>query len=281
MFGPFFGLREFSMTPQQRREQKARDEEALRERLTKAEPWTDKTPWRRQLTLTAASWQPRSLFTVEPTLCNDVNNETERDGKFVVSPGGKFLYCEKLLPKHGLLALLQGSRKGNVLFDDVVRIPSLHERSGESKYWRAEPWMSLTPSEIITQRPGYRLARGHVVVAGLGLGWALVDVFRKRSVTKVTLVEISQELVDWVMPALAPHLRGLGKDFDTIVGNAKDVLVDYKADVALIDIFPDYGSNDFWVNGGDGKRFSGRPKNIDTVWCWGSAPMGDERRGWH
>lgn len=278
MFGQFFGLGEFSMTPQQRREQKAREAEALRERLTKAEPWTDKTPWRRRLTLTAASWQPRSLFTVEPTLCHDVNNETEPGGKFVISPGGKFLYCEKLLPKHGKLALLQGSRRGNVVFDDVVRIPSLHERQGS--YWRADPWMSLTPSEIITQRPGYRLARGHVVVAGLGMGWALVDVLRKRSVTRVTLVEISQELVDWVLP-MVPNVQAYEHKLKVIVGNAKDVLADFAADVALIDIFPDYGSNDFYVNGGDGKRFSGRPKNIGTVWCWGSAPMGDERRGWY
>lgn len=277
MFGPFFGLGEFSMTPKQRREQREQQAQALKERLLTAEPWTVKTPWRKRLTLTAASWQPRSLFTVEPTECNDVNNETKPEGKFALSPGGRFLYCEKLLPKHAKLALLQGSRRGNVLFDDVVRVPSLHERSGESKYWRADPWMSLTPSEIITMRPGQRLAHGHVVVAGLGLGWALVDVFRKRSVTKVTLVEISQELVDWVMPALAPHLRGFGKDFTTIVGNAKEVLRDLTADVALIDIFPNYGNNDFYVNDGG----TSRPKNIGTVWCWGSGPMGDERRGWY
>lgn len=279
MFGPFFGLSEFSMTPKMRQEQEARQKQELKERLAKAEPWTDKTPWRKTLTLTAVSWQPRSLFTVEPTKCNDVNNETKPEGKFVVSPGGRFLYCEKLLPQEAKLALLQGSRKGNVMFDGPVRIPSLHERHRESTSWRVEPWMSHTPSEIITQRPGYRLAHGHVVIAGLGLGWALVEVFRKRSVTKVTLVEISQELVDWVMPALAPHLRGLGKDFTTIVGDARDVLWDFKADVALIDIFKDYGSNEFHVNGG-GKHFGGKPMNIETVWCWGSAPMADEGRGW-
>lgn len=276
MFGPFFGLHEFSMTPALRRDMKAKEERLLQERLLTAEPWTNKTPWKKQLTLTAASWQPRSLFPVEPTQCNDVNNETEPKGKFIVSAGGRFLYCEKLLPKHAKLALLQGSRRGNVLFDDVVRIPSLHERSGESKYWRADPWMSLTPSEIITMRPGTRLAKGHVVVAGLGMGWNLMDVLRKRSVTKVTLVEISQELVDWVLP-MVPDIHEYEHKLSVIVGNAKDVLRDFTADVALIDIFPDYGSNDFYVNGGG----TSRPKNIDTVWCWGSAPMGDERRGWY
>lgn len=275
MFGPFGTLSEFSMTPKMRREQEERRAQDLAARLAKTEPWTAKTPFRRSLTLTAASWQPPRLFEVEPTPCNDVNNETEPKGKFVMSPSGKFLYCEKLLPKATPLALHQGSRRGSVMFDGPVRIPSLHERSGE-KYWRADPWMSHTPSEIITQRPGYRLAHGHVVIAGLGLGGALTDVFKKRSVTRITLVEISQELVDWVMPAIAPQLRGLGKDFTTIVGDARDVLVDYKADVALIDIFKDYGSNEFHVLGG-----RGRPHNIPTVWCWGSAPMGAEQKGWY
>jgi hypothetical protein len=276
VFGPFGSLRDFGfgMTTKMREEQQKRRDEELKARLAKAEHWTAKTPWRRSLTLTAESWQPRSLFTVEPTKCNDVNNETKPEGKFVTSPNGRFLYVEKVLPKEATLALHQGSRRGTVMFDGPVRIPSLHERSGSSKHWRAEPWMSHTPSEVITQRPGLRLARGHVVVAGLGLGWALVEVFRKRTVSKVTLVEISQELVDWVMPALAPHLRGLGKDFDTIIGDAHDVLIDYAADVALIDIFEHYGSNDFYVRGGK------RPKNIPTVWCWGSASMADEGRGW-
>jgi hypothetical protein len=264
------------MTPKMRREQEERRKQDLEVRLAKAEPWTAKTPFRRSLTLTAASWQPRSLFHVEPTMCNDVNNEDKPEGKFALSPSGRFLYCEKILPAGAPLALHQGSRKGTVMFDGPVRIPSLHERSGTSKHWRADPWMSLTPSEVITQRPGYKLARGHVVIAGLGLGWALTDVFKKRTVSKVTLVEISQELVDWVMPVIAPQLRGLGKDFTTIVGDAKEVLRDLKADVGLIDIFPDYGSNDFYVNGGG----SSRPKNIETIWCWGSAPVADSGRGW-
>jgi len=277
MFG-MFGIPGFGMTEKMRKEQQAREERALQERLTKAEPWTAKTPWRRSLTLKADSWKPWSVFDVKPTQHHNINRETSPD-KFVLSPNGQFLYCEKILPKHAKLALLQGSRQGTVLFDGPVLIPSLHQRTGDGSGWREEPWMSCTPSEIITQRPGLKLAHGHVVIAGLGLGWALVEVLKKRTVTKVTLVEISQELVDWVMPAIAPHIRGLGKDMDTIVGDARSVLWDFKADVLLCDIFKDYGSNGFFVNGG-GKRFGGRPQNIETVWCWGAAPIADRGRGW-
>jgi hypothetical protein len=275
MFGPFFGLSEFSMTPKMRQEQAARQKRELEEALARAEPWTVKTAWKRSLTLTAASWQPTSLFPVEPTLCGDVNNETEPEGKFVTSPSGQFLYCEKILPKAHAILLFQGSRRGQVMFDGPVRVPALHERSGNSKYWRPSPWMSYTPSEVITQRPGLRMARGHVVVAGLGLGWALVEVLKKRSVTKVTLVEISQELVNWILP-MVPNIQAYEHKLKVIVGDAKEVLADLTADVALVDIFPNYGSNYLHVRGG---THDGRPKNIPKVWCWGTAPLADDG-GW-
>lgn len=274
MFG-MFAIPGFGMTKEMREKQQAREAEELKARLAQAEAWTPKTAFKKRLTLKADSWPSWKLFDVEPTKHNNVNLEQRPEGKFKVSPSGQFLFCEKILPKAGRIALLQGSRRGDVMFDGPVAIPALHERTPNGLNWREDPWMSLTPMEVMTQRPGTRLARGHVVVAGLGLGWGLVEAFKKRTVTKVTLVERSQELVDWIMPALAPKLRGLGKDFDTIVGDAYNVLADFKADVALIDIFRGYGSNEFRARGDGGVQI--RPRNIDTVWCWGSAPLADER----
>ena len=40
-------------------------------------------------------------------------------------------------------------------------------------------WMSLTPSEMATQRPGVQKAQGTVVIGGLGLGWLLRKVCEK------------------------------------------------------------------------------------------------------
>ncbi len=276
MFGPFFTLSEFGMSPKMRREQHERREREHEEWLKTAEPWTAKTPWRRKLALQANSWVPWSLFPVTPTDCNDVNNETEPEGKFMVSPSGAFLYCEKRLPHGAKLALLQGARRGIVAFDGPVLVPALHRRQG--KHWDAEPWMSITPMELITQRPGTRLAKGHVVVAGLGLGWGLMEVLRKRSVKQVTLVEISQELVDWLLP-LVPGIQAYEHKLKVVVGDARDVLWQLEADVALIDIFKGYGGNEFYVHGG-GRHFGGKPMNIPTVWCWGSANLTEQRGGW-
>jgi hypothetical protein len=275
MFG-LFGMN-FGVSEKTYREQQERRDREMAERMKSAVPWTPNMPWKPAMTLTAASWPAWNLFDVKPTLQNNVNHEPNPDGKFVVSRGGQFLYCLKTLPYKSGLVTLQGSKKGSVFFDGPVAFPTLHEKSHDNT-WREEPWMAITPMEIMTQRPGTRLAKGHTVVAGLGLGWGLMEVLRKRTVKKVTLVERSQELVDWLLP-MVPGIQEFEHKLTVVVGDARDVLWHLEADVALIDIFKSYGSNEFWVSGG-GPHFGGKPMNIPTVWCWGSASLADEPRGW-
>jgi hypothetical protein len=274
MYG-FLGL-DFLVDPKTREYQDKLRDKVMTERMATAVDWTPTIPWKKSLTLKAASWPAWNLFDVQPTLRNNANHETEPEGKFMTSPSGQFLYCLRTLPYKTGLATLQGSRRGNVYFDGPVSFPTLHEKRPDGQ-WREEPWMSITPMEIITQRPGTRLAKGHTVVAGLGLGWGLMEALRKRSVSKVTLVERSQELVDWILPRV-PGIDAYRHKLEVVVGDARDVLWTLEADVALIDIFKNYGSNEFHVNGG-GKHFGGKPMHIETVWCWGSAPLAD-RREW-
>jgi hypothetical protein len=54
---------------------------------------------------------------------------------------------------------------------------------------RGEVWMSLTPMEIESAEIGIRLARGHVVIMGLGLGWAAAATAMQDAVSAVTVVE--------------------------------------------------------------------------------------------
>ena len=92
-----------------------------------------------------------------------------------------FLYCVKTLPKGVQLATYYGKSRGSVIFDGPVFIPAIHERDS------FDLWMSLTPMEMITLRGGVRAAKGHTVVAGLGLGYQLIEISKKKSVKKVTL----------------------------------------------------------------------------------------------
>ncbi|MDG2536011.1 hypothetical protein P6144_20290 [Sphingomonas sp. HITSZ_GF] len=50
-------------------------------------------------------------------------------------------------------------------------------------------WMSLTPMEIESQEIGLALSRGHVVVMGMGMGWAAMAAALRDEVTRVTVVE--------------------------------------------------------------------------------------------
>jgi hypothetical protein len=259
---------------QRERQKRERDERLARPGV----PWDPKLKWQPQLTLKADTWLKWDLFDVEPTKNHNPNWEKKPEGKFAFSPSGSFMFCKKVLQRGQTLGTLQGSKQGDVMFDADIAIPALHEKTGGGD-WRENPWMSITPMELMTQRPGIRFAKGHVVIAGLGLGWMLVEVLKKKSVKKVTLVERSQELVDWIMPAIAPMIRNLGKDMDTVVEDAYVAVPKLTADVALIDIFPNYGSNDFlddlYLRDPKHRPAHQQCPNIGRVWSWGKSHVGD------
>ncbi len=50
-------------------------------------------------------------------------------------------------------------------------------------------WMSLTPVEMESQEIGIALSHGHVVVMGMGMGWAAMVAALRDEVTRVTVVE--------------------------------------------------------------------------------------------
>lgn len=50
-------------------------------------------------------------------------------------------------------------------------------------------WMSVTPLEVESAEIGIRLAHGHVLVMGLGMGWAAAATAMRNEVTAVTIVE--------------------------------------------------------------------------------------------
>lgn len=102
----------FGMSPKMQKEQQDRHEAMMERRRAAMVPWTKNLPWAKQLNIVASTWPAWSLFNVEPTLHNNVNHERDTAGKFVVSPGGTYLYCEKRLLLGARLQTMQGSRRG-------------------------------------------------------------------------------------------------------------------------------------------------------------------------
>lgn len=63
--------------------------------------------------------------------------------------------------------------------------------------------MSDTPMERKTNRDVVLKARGEVLISGLGLGMILIPILKKPEVTRVTVLEQSQDVIDLV----GPHFR--------------------------------------------------------------------------
>lgn len=238
-------------------------------RMQAAEPWKGK--WEQEANITAASWQAligEPLFGVEPypldkrIVVNDWESYFKLEaGTGLVSPCGQWLYTHDLCRGGTTLPFQIGKRAGSAIFDGDVWWPALRGLSkAREGRWCFTPWMSVTPQEVVSLVSGTRRARGHVVVAGLGLGWQLIEVANRKQVECITLVEKDQGLVDWILPKVLPRCKAL---VDVIVGDARKVVPGLSADVALIDIDPYYGNNDFVAC----------PK-IPTVWVWGAVATG-------
>lgn len=238
-----------------------------RERLRRCVPWSPALPWKPELEIQGATYKVLELW--PGVAASDAPVDRLEPGQHVDSPSGRFRYCVRLHRAGHTLLTWWGNQVGNVLFDTDVIIPALYQVRGPDEpgtgHWHETPWMSLTPAELLTLRPGTRLARGRTVVAGLGLGHQLIEVSRRVQVKRVILVELDQELVDWILPRIRPHLR---KPLDVHVGDAYEIIPTLRADVALVDIFPGYG--DGWQRVAELAR---RSPGIKKFWGWGTSEM--------
>jgi spermidine synthase len=165
-------------------------------------------------------------------------------------------------PKPGIrsarseLAIAQGRRRASVSFDGPVHIPILGTKSGSV-------WMSLTPNEIFTQRAGLRKAKGRVLIAGLGMGWLTREVLAKKSVKRVTQVELVPEVISFFGD---PLLEASDK-LEIVQGDVWDLLstdIDVNQyDTILFDIWAGYGEA-YWDS-----EFRKLKRSHPRVWGWG------------
>lgn len=56
-------------------------------------------------------------------------------------------------------------------------------------------WMSVTPLELESQQIGIAAAHGHVVIFGLGMGWAAAVTALREQVSAVTVVEYDPDVI--------------------------------------------------------------------------------------
>lgn len=233
------------------------------ELVPNAEVWDeDKTKFKDSLCLKHETFKPDLLFDTPPILPKDYIVNPKQG---VNSPCGKFLYCNRILPRGDALPVRQGRRRGRVYFTGDVSIPVLAEVDGRSE--KPKVWMSLTPSEIMSQRRGVLLATDRVVIGGLGMGWFLNKVCLKPSVTDVIVVERNSHLIDWLRPKIEKAYPAT-KRASYVVGDVLEFMeMDYDKEETryLLDIWPSYGEA---VND---KTFQKLKDRLPHVWGWGDS----------
>lgn len=233
-------------------------------RMRSCVPWSPTMTWVPELNLVGSTFETFNPF---PELApSDAPVDRLNPAQHADSPNKQFRYCIRLHRAGRQLMTWFGDRTGSVIFDSDVEIPAIYQcRPGEPGVWNEAPWMSLTPAEILTLREGTRLAKGRVVIGGLGLGHQLIEVSKRFQVKEIVLVEQSQELVDFYLPRVRPLVK---KKLTVIVGDAYQVIPTLAADVALIDIFPAYGGNEAAT-----RELARRSPKIKKMWGWGTAAL--------
>lgn len=225
-----------------------------------AQPWSEDFKATGTNVFDAATWDPFRIFDVA-----GATRSREPDEKHgVVAPGKLWLYDEGEWGRAQPDSICTNSVRGHWVFNGTIRIPRLWQYKRD---YRWVLWMSYTPQEVVSQRPGLRMAKGHVVVAGLGMGWLLTRVLQKKSVKRVTLVDIDEKLVNWLLPVVRErHLKGCDKPLDVIIDDAKDAVPKLTADVALWDIWESLGA----VDNEDRDEMHRKCKGIGRTWFWGA-----------
>ena len=149
----------------------------------------------------------------------------------------------RFTPQRGRLEIYRTDKStAFVMFDARVNIPVLGSAASH------EPWMSLTPNEILTQRGQIRRTKGDVGMAGLGMGWAARRTLERKKVEHLTVVEREESVIDMFG---APLKEEFGDKLTLVHSSAYEY--DWmQHDVAVWDIWQSYG----------GARWDNRYKEI-------------------
>lgn len=154
------------------------------------------------------------------------------------------------------LDIFEGEKRNKVFFSGPVHIPIIAKNS--------QVWMSLTPNEIFTQREALSLAKGSVLIAGLGMGWLTQRILESPEVSSVTQVEIEPEILNiFGKPLKEMFSDKISLINDNIWNYIENINLEI-FDTILFDIWPQY-----WEAQWD-KKFIKLQNEHPNVWGWGA-----------
>ncbi len=249
----------------------------LRERIyptlqgKKAEKWDGlKTLFKDTLWLQSRTYKYVPLFNATPVdlVVACAAGKPDYKEHSVRCPGTDFYYRNHILPPGTAVTMFSSyEHRGRAFFDGPVTFPTLLEvkEKGEMNVW-----MSTTPNEMMTQRKGVKMAKGRVVVGGLGLGWFLNAVCEQDEVSEVIVVEKSFDLLTWLRPVLEAKFPAIAKKVTSWVSTDVYDYMEWDADnrkktTYLLDIWPYLNDAD------DDKKFIEWEGRLPSkqLWGWG------------
>jgi hypothetical protein len=148
-----------------------------------------------------------------------------------------FLDNSPAVPQRCCLEVYRGRQAAYCAFSTAINIPVLAKLGPNWDGGKLEPWMSLTPNEVLTQRGQIRRAKSNTAMAGLGLGWAARKVLERKQVKHLTVYEKSQCIIDY----FGKSLQADYPDKVTIVCADAYEVDWHQHDVCLWDIWEDWG----------------------------------------
>jgi len=102
-------------------------------------------------------------------------------------------------------------------------------------------WMSLSPVEIESLAPHVAHMRGHVVIAGLGMGLALYNALLRPAVRQITVLELDSEVIALFAAIIRPDMAESGR-FSIEQVDARDWRTTESVDFLYADIWDKIGA---------------------------------------
>lgn len=122
--------------------------------------------------------------------------------------------------------------------------------------------MSNTSLEVKTHKAMLRAAKGHVLVAGLGIGMATDALLQNPAVTRITVLEKSADVLALTAPIYAGEPRVEIVHADVLTWNPP---AGVRFDLAWFDIWPDIGSDNLVEMGALRRRYE---PIVTQAMCW-------------
>ena len=118
-------------------------------------------------------------------------------------------------------------------------------------------WMTLQPNEMVTTYPAIDAAHGRVLTFGLGLGYFTYHAALKENVESVTVVDLSENVIDLFKTHILPQFPN--KEKITLI--CEDAFS--FADTKMAGNF-DFVFADIWHDAGDGKELYLKMKEYEA-----------------